>query len=521
MVKLRPYQEDALEKIWSDLFKKRTVLAVLPCGSGKTELFMELLNRAIKLKPSFKAVVLLRKINLLEQTERRLKKFFPEIKIGVYSGTKQRKELDSQITVSTIQSIYKVVMPDLNCIILDEAHNVDEKTGQYFNFISNHGESKIIGFTATPFRSSGYIYGKDKLFESVSYNKPLGEMISEGFLVPPRMKKTEHQYDVKSLKIRMGDYKQEDVERLTSDKKKIDDQIKDALSRMGGRTKVVWACSSIRHCEDVAAGIQSNGERALYIHSEMSAFERDWAVNLFERGDVRHLVFVSIISEGFDYPPIDCIVLMRPTRSPVLYIQTVGRGLRLSENKKDCLVLDYGRVIETLGPIDDPQVRTGRKSDFNQIRIKICVECFEYVSLSCKRCPVCHYEFYTLENKRDSLKNLTHKASGDFGILKSKPVDHVIEIESVELSKYVSKNGNECLVVGYTTKDISNRFIKQYYVWDNEWARKKINKLLLSFDCEFKPTLEEQVLVKVNRVPFSITYAIENKYPTVKGMVFI
>jgi hypothetical protein len=138
------------------------------------------------------------------------------------------------------------------------------------------------------------------------------------------------------------------------------------------------------------------------IHSQ-----KDNNIKEFEDGNLRHLVFVSIVSEGYDYPPIDAIVLMRPTRSPVLYVQIVGRGLRPYKDKVNCLVLDYGRVIETLGHISDPLINAGKKSKgVTEIKMKFCPQCYEYCQLSAQTCPECEYQFSS-SKKEVNLKNLT------------------------------------------------------------------------------------------------------------------
>jgi hypothetical protein len=98
-------------------------------------------------------------------------------------------------------------------------------------------------------------------------------------------------------------------------------------------------------------------ERAVCVHSLMKSAEQTDALREFEQGDTRHLVFVSKVSEGYDFPAIDAVVLFRPMRSPTLYIQTVGRGLRLHPDKSDCLVLDYGKVVSHCGRLDRPVVQ--------------------------------------------------------------------------------------------------------------------------------------------------------------------
>ncbi len=469
--------------------------------------------------PGIKIVVMVNKVGLLEQTYKRIGKAIGVKDIGTYCGTHGKYETHRPITVSTIQSIHSMPMEKLNLLILDEVHNVSNESGRYFNFIQKNKELnpklKVVAFTATPYRANGLIYGEGKLFRSITFQKHLKEMIAKGHLVEPHMKRVDHQFNTNHLSVRMGEYDSDQVEKLTSDQNKVSLQIKDALSRMDGRKKIVWACSSIKHCELVCSLLISMGELAVALHSKLE--DRATALDLFESGWARHMVFVSIVSEGYDHPPIDCIVLMRPTRSPVLYVQTVGRGLRPSPGKDYLLVLDYGKVVESCGPLDNPRMIEGNRSKktVDESRdMKFCPSCLEYVEMTSKRCPVCDYEF----PKRD-LPELDLQAS-EHAVLLSRPIlPQSYRVRDVNLEKYISKNGNECLKIVYKTHNVLSWPIPEFFVWGNDWAQRKMQARLVELGVELKPTLEEQAKELVTRKPEEII-VLEEKFPKIVRLRF-
>lgn len=522
-MELRDYQKQALEALWLEMFKSNAALCCMPTGSGKTEVMMALIRRAMETTKRLRVVVLVNKVNLLEQTYRRFGKVFGYVDTGMYCGSTGKHQVHQKITIASIQSIHSVDLEHVHLVVLDEVHNVNEESGRYIRFIERNRavnpNMKILAFTATPYRSTGYIYGKGKLFERIAYKRGLQETIADGFLVRPVLKRVDEQFDTSGLHIRMGEYRKEEVEALTSDEAKVIRQVRDALPRMAGRSKVVWACSSIKHCELVAKILNAEGEHALTLHSKMEDADSRASQNNFEKGECRHLVFVSIVSEGYDYPPIDCVVLMRPIRSPVLYVQTVGRGLRPSPGKADLLVLDYGGVVESVGPLDDPMVVTARGSgeDRNQVKVdmKFCPQCLSYVTKKAKECPDCHYVY----PMHSSIEKLEDRAYSGGGLLKEPPKPQRIPVSGASMSSFMSKNGNECLKISYRPLNMFSPPINEYYVFDNQWAQTRMRKRLEQLGVDLAATLDEQVKMLITRKPTALV-VLEEKYVKVVSVEF-
>lgn len=492
----RPYQIEARNAILDELLKEYTALCVGSTGLGKTEIMFMTINAI----PNHRKVcILVNKVKLLKQTYNRAKKALSEKTVKIFCGSLGQYDLDAQVIIASIQSISK--MPnDFDYIILDECHGVNQSEGRYVEFLNKNPKVKIVALTATPYRADGYIYGKGKLFKRICYQKGLLWSIENKFLVPPRIKYTDEQFDVSGLTIQNGDYKQGELNILTNDAEKLNKQLDDALPKLKGRNKVVWSCSSIRHATDVCNELINRGELAIVVHSQLDRELHDTNFELFEKNNYRHLVFVTECAEGWDYPPVDAIVLMRPTRSPVLMVQIIGRGLRNYEGKTDCLVLDYGKVIENCGPVDSPFIKEGKgKKSAITIKMKFCPNCYEYMTSQLMTCPCCEYEF-PAHRESDYQKNLTDKAA-NVDIL-STPKE--VKIHKVSFKIHKSKAGNECFKITYHGPILN---IDEYIVTRLEWRiRKRLKDIFDQF------IYENQVIDKEFKVDLTVETRKEGKY---------
>lgn len=513
----RPYQLECLEAIWNDIIVNDTALVALPTGSGKTFIFSHLIKRSIEIKHNIKIVIAMGRIDLVKQTEQAIARVIDRKHIGVYCGSLGRKEISRIITVASIQSIESVLLPNIDLMILDEAHNLDQKNGSYLRFINKcldkNPKLKIVGFTATPFRSTGTIYGEDKLFKKISYKKTVKEMIAMQFLCEPKMKSSQNCFDTSQLRIRSGEYMAEDITKLVSDKELVRQQVEDAISRMKDRNCIVWATANIDHCNMVADVLMSMNERCTTIHSKLSKDTRSRNLSAFIGGSMRHMSFVTVLSEGFDHPPIDCVVLMRPTRSPVLYVQTVGRGLRPYPGKKECLILDYGQVILNLGPLDDPNVKGKKKDADGEAVLKECPKCFSYVFGGFKNCPECGHEFPPPSTPIEKLD----KKSYEGNILSEKSKPETIIAGPIVISMHQSKSGNECVRITYQDRNIITRWgtggVSEYFVTNNAWALERLERRLSALNIAI-PSIPFAGEITINGT-FEILKTIDGKYDRV------
>lgn len=482
---LRPYQVEAVETIWNEFRTQNDALLVLPTGAGKTAIFLALCDKALRVKPDIRIVILLNKVKLVDQTMRRASEMLPVNELGEVCGTRGNYDISKPVTVGSIQSLTRLDPGHVNLLIVDEAHRLTpDDESSFMQLIAKMREKnpnlKILGATATPFRSSGYIYGEERsLFSRVTFSRTLKWAIAEGYLVPPRLKRVENQFDAKGIRIVAGDYDMSELEELVCREPKIDAQIKDAMKRLVDRKACAWACASIKHAEIVRAKIP---EPTSLVHSKMSQTERDMEIEEFESGRRRHIVFVTILSEGYDHPAVDAIILMRPTRSPVLAIQTIGRGLRIHPGKEDCLVLDYGKVIENVGPLDDPNIpKKGiSKKTVQAPTMKFCPNCLEYLPMNAKSCHVCGHVF---KDNRDVLANLSRRAASGNILSGGEVKTEWIAVRSAFLERHVAKSGRAGVRITYYPNEIFRLPVREYAVFDESspWLNEKSTVKLARF----------------------------------------
>lgn len=481
-MKLRDYQLECIDATWDELYRGETALVQAPTGSGKTLTFSHLIKKCLEQHAGMRVVILMGRVDLVLQTEAAIARVVERRHVGAYCGSLNRREINRPVTVASIHSVVDIETPAYNLVIVDEVHNLDQAEGSYIKFIdkqrAKNPKLKIVGFTATPFRSDGVIYGEEKIFKRLCYKKTIQDMIAMGYLCRPVLKQAENAFDTGNLRIRAGEYMAEDVDALVSDEAVMLSQVREALDKMKGRKAVAWATANIDHCERLLKLLQAEGESATAIHSKQARDARGGNLSSFTSGRARHMVFVSILSEGFDHPPIDCIVLMRPTRSPVLYVQTVGRGLRIYPGKDDCLVLDYGQVVRELGPLDDPKVK-GKKGEGEAV-LKLCPQCSSWVAGGFRQCPDCSYEFPPPLAAEDKL---TKRADNNAEILSKANEPETEEVGPVYLAMHQAKSGNACVKIVYSYGGMKTPWgdrdgIAEFFVTTSAWAMQRLEQRL-------------------------------------------
>lgn len=482
-----------LSKLWAALYYSKNALCVCPTGSGKTRIFGELLKIGVDRKLAFKALVVVHRVSLVNQTVEALNKIL-DANVTIYCETLQRKDLSGQIIVSTFQSLIKsenVFSQFFNLVILDEAHNLTFAVEESFEKLREVNDNlKVIGFTATPFSREGYIYGKAKFFEEISVTIPMSKMIEMGYLCPYTLKSSNKKFDLSEVAKpkRMDDYLLKELDKLTKDDQKIINQVEDMLLRVSDRKKIAILSINIDHCKKIAAAIRKY-EDAVVQHSKVGN-----NLSKYMESDTRFLVSVNQISEGFDFPAIDCVVFMRPTRSAKFMVQAVGRGLRVHEDKSDCLVLDYGDVFIHCGTPESPLViersYTNRQKEVEPI-VKACPECQAYVAKKDDKCLECGHVFKTVT----SLKNLNEKPSFDISFIQS-PKERKVSYMKYE-PDYISKSTNRNVprVIFYTDWGATYKYLfsdkqKSWFEWQSKGGKVKPDLIVLDDPTKRFPNVE-------------------------------
>ncbi|TMN86104.1 ATP-dependent helicase [Pseudoalteromonas phenolica] len=355
MYTLRPYQQEAVQNTISH-FKKTNdpAVIVLPTGAGKSLVIAELARLARK-----KILVLAHVKELVEQNSEKYKSF--GLQASIFSAGLKQKSLIHQVTFASVQSLSRNIdqlNEEYSLVIIDECHRVngDDKSqyGKVISALKEHNASlKVLGLTATPYRlGMGWIYQHhyhgfargncDSPFKKCIFELPLRYMISNKYLTPPKqVDPAIKHYDFASLTIdNFGRFSETEMNSLLDSQTRatkniIDHVIEQSTSRKG----VMIFAATVMHAKEIFSYLPQS-EAALVIGDTHQA-ERDAIILNFKNKQIKYLINVSVLTTGFDAPHVDFIAILRPTESVSLYQQIIGRGLRLADDKKECLVMDF------------------------------------------------------------------------------------------------------------------------------------------------------------------------------------
>lgn len=357
---LRSYQSDAVTATLKHFRKtNESAVIVLPTGSGKSLVIAELARLA-----NGKILVLTHVKELVEQNHQKYESY--GLEAGIYSAGLKQKNTNLQITFASIQSAARNLTDfseKYTLIIIDECHrvNIDKKnedsSNQYQQVINqvrtSNPDVKLLGLTATPYRlGMGWIYRKHyrgiirseepRPFEQCIYELPLRYLIKQQYLTEPKLvDATIEHYDFSSLQeSSSGEYRQSDINQLLDKNHRVTQGIIEQVIELAQqRIGVMIFAATVEHAEEILSYLPSS-ESALVIGATENTV-RDQLIQQFKQQKIKFLVNVSVLTTGFDAPHVDMIAILRPTQSVSLYQQIIGRGLRLSPDKKDCLVIDY------------------------------------------------------------------------------------------------------------------------------------------------------------------------------------
>lgn len=403
MVKLRHYQAGCTPAVIKYLKKNpdKHPLVALPTGSGKTYCIADLIKHCRE-KFGVKALVLSHVKEILEQNYKSLSKYLDE-PVGLNSAGLGKREY-KDITVAGIQSVYRYPerFADHNLIIVDEAHLISpDSDTMYRKFFEGCGHHIIVGFTATPFRlGSGYIHGDDKLFDKLVYDwtdrDRFQQLVDENYLAKLTTKRTNLEMNTDEIKITAGDFNEKDLSAKFDRKGVTEEAIKEILAAGKNRSKWLIFAIDINHAEHIAETLIRAGVRCAPVHSRMEedGWQRERIIEGFKNGKYQAVVNVNILTTGFDEPGIDLIAMLRPTKSPVLHVQSLGRGSRVHPDKENCLVLDFAGNTARLGPINDVHVAVkGKGKEGGDPITKTCPECDSILPPAVRVCPDCGHKF--------------------------------------------------------------------------------------------------------------------------------
>ena len=427
---LRPYQEAAVNAVYEHLGSKDTnPCVVLPTGTGKS-LVLAQIAKDTALNWQGRVLILAHVKELLEQNADKIQRLCEEIPVGIYSAGLKSRQTKEPVIVAGIQSVYNKAcdLDAFDLIMIDECHLIaPDGDGMYRTFLKDmkviNPRVRLVGMTATPFRLKGGLICKpENLLNEICYEAGLKEMIQQGYLSPLVSRAGSAEANLGNLHIRGGEFIGDEIAAAMDTEQLVNAACREIVDLTRDRKSVLIFTSSVKHCQHVAEAIRGySGQECAVVTGETPAGERAEIIDRFKgkfvpadlfgtpKPPLKYLCNVSVLTTGFDAPNTDCVVLLRPTNSPGLLVQMVGRGTRLSPEtgKTDCLVLDYGGNILRHGPVDMIRVKDKTPGD-GDAPAKKCPQCLALIHAAYAKCPQCGYEFPPSERS-----NLTEHASGE------------------------------------------------------------------------------------------------------------
>lgn len=406
---LRPYQQRTLDELWNWFATHESGDPIIEAsvGAGKSVMIAELCRHALTQWPGTRIAMVVHQKELIEQNLEKLLAVWPGAPAGVHSASMRRKDMGHDIMYCGIGSIHKKahLMGRVDLLLVDECHLINTKeSGMYRSFISDlrrlNPHMRVIGWTGTPYRGDGVWLtdGESPLFTHISTRVTMKELLDAGFLSPLQPAATTTLIDSSGVSISAGDYNVREL-AARADKSSVVESAADELCRLASdRKKWLVFCVTVAHAHHVAEALQMRGISTAVLSADTPKSEREQVIALYRRGHFRCLCNVAVLTTGFDVPEIDCIALLRNTKSPVLYVQMAGRGMRLSSSKADCLWLDFTDTTANLGPVDAITGRAKKKSKNSMAPTKICETCGNPNHASARLCVECGAPFDIAES---------------------------------------------------------------------------------------------------------------------------
>ena len=339
LMTLRQYQEEAKDAVLREWDKgiQRTLL-VMVTGGGKTIIFSKVIEECVR--GGQRVLVLAHRGELLDQAADKLAK-----STGLQCATEKAEQscLDSvnrwyRVVVGSVQSLMREARlkrfpPDhFDMIVVDEAHHV--LADSYRRILDYFGDARVLGVTATPDR--GDMKNLGAVFESLAYEYTLPRAIKEGFLSPIKAMTIPLRLNISGVSMSAGDYA---LGGLGTALDPYLEQIADEMAKVCIERKTVVFLPLIAISQKMRMLLEQKGFRAAEVNGNSA--DREETLAAFDRGDTNVLCNSMLLTEGWDCPSVDCIVVLRPTKVRSLYCQMVGRGTRLHPGKDHLLLLDF------------------------------------------------------------------------------------------------------------------------------------------------------------------------------------
>jgi DNA repair protein RadD len=529
---LRDYQETVLQQLFAWFYQHPTGNPVVSVsvGGGKSVLIAEFCRRVITQWPNQRILMVVASRELVAQNYEKLKAIYPESDAGLYSAGLGKKNPHAKIVFATIASIYNKAMYTgaFDVCIVDECHLVSprgKEVGMYRQMISEYTRLnphfRTIGFTGSPFRGNGVLItsGDNVLFNDIAAEVSMRSLLDEGYLSPLVLSETQTKTDVTDVHINAmtGDYNVAELAKAID----RDDITKAAVAEIiaAGHDRKHWLIFGvdIQHCEHIYQELTQQHIKAGVVHSKTPKNQRDLMIKRFKEGIIQALVNVCVLTTGFDMPGIDLIALIRNTKSPVLYLQIAGRGLRTAKGKINCKWLDFTDTTENLGPVDQLKGHKEIKSAKKEPPKKECPACGSKNHGSATHC-ICGFEF-TINHTITINSNVS-----DAAVLSVMQQANLLEIKGMFFAQHTKEDKPTSLCVTYRPVNLAGIAHKEWVCFEHQgYARRKAENwwLKMQGNLPFPNTVQEAINRKNELTePTAICVIKNGKFYEVNDHVF-
>ena len=520
---LRPYQLGAVDSIYQ-YFAVQTgnPILAMPTGTGKSVVIAEFCKQVLVAYPGQKILVATHVKELIEQNHQKLIDHWPTAPAGIYSASVGRRDF-APINFVGIGTVAKHAQRfgHIDLLMIDECHLVGmNQNAQYLKFIAGLKEInphlKVIGLTATPYRLGMGMLTEGGIFTDICYDLTerltFNRLIAEGYLSPLISRKTTVELDVSEVAKEGGEFVQKQLQDAVDKSPITSAALKETIASSERRKHWLVFAAGLDHAAHICEMLNLMGVPAAVISGELPKTERERILVDFRAGKYRAVVNNNVLTTGFDFPGIDLIVMLRPTSSPGLWVQMLGRGTRPLPGKANCLVLDFAGNTRRLGPINDPIIprKKGASGGGGVAPVRLCPNCNTYNHASVRVCECCG-DVFPVIIRIDATSSQQSILADDL------PVITDFNVSDVHYSKHTKLGKPPSLKVSYICG--LRRFEQWICLEHPGYAGHRASVWWQEMGKTPVPLSVDDALARVNelRKPSSIRVWINTKHPEIMG----
>ena len=446
--KLRPYQDKAVQTLVQLTRSKQFLLLQAATGAGKTLMAAHFMHY-FTTRWHFRCLFLAHKAILVRQALERMQASFEDADVNVdclCASVEKPGAVSGHVIVASPQTLARRLdaLPRVDVVVIDECHRVPPKdqSSLYADIITavtkKRPNARILGITATPWRlGQGTLYdagsrGHETWWDDLDVRISIRELQEQQWLAPLSVLACSPLPDLASVPVgASGDFREDILEDTLLKPLHLGSAVKAVQDHAEGRRHIAAFCVSIAHARALSDRFSAQGITAAAIDSRADAASNSQNLADFDKGKIRVLCTVGMLTEGWDSPRTDCLLMCRPTLSPALYVQMVGRGLRTAEGKKDCLLLDLSGNVLRHGSPNAPRLshRASLLDEERELRggadkgesPRFCPFCEAILPADMElTCPFCRAPLYEITDSGqtfhpvnlDQLEKMMHRGEG-------------------------------------------------------------------------------------------------------------